>query len=434
MRIPRPRTRWLILFLLFLAAVINYLDRQTLSILAPTLRKEFQLSEFDYANAVSAFLLSYTVMYAVSGRLIDWIGVRIGMVACIVWWSLATMLTSLVRGAGALIACRFLLGIGEPGVFPAGLKACAEWFQSKERGLPIGIFSSGSAVGAIVAPPLIAWITLNFGWRQAFLIPGTLGLVWALVWLRFYSSPHPAYATEEGTPVHPNRLPSADQSATAWTAMLKQRRLWALVLSRLASDPVWYFYLFWLPDYLQRERGMSLAQIGFYAWIPFLAADLGGIGGGAFSDWLVRGGIPAPKARLAILVGVGCLAPLGAFSGTVDSTGVALFIVSVVAFLCFCWSTNTVTLASELFLNREIGAVIGMMGTAGSLGGMLFSQLLGWGIAKFGYPAAFMMAAVLHPVAAVTLVVLLWPIGNRPMQDSQNSGAHELHGEGELRV
>lgn len=404
---PNRRTRWLILFLLFLATVINYLDRQTLSILAPTLRREFQLSETDYANCVSAFLLSYTVMYSASGRLIDRVGVRIGMVVCILWWSVATMLTSIVRGATGLIACRFLLGIGEPGVFPAGLKACAEWFQSKERALPVGIFSSGSAVGAIVAPPLIAWLTLRFGWRQAFLIPGSLGLVWALVWLRLYHSPHSGKAQEERSPGNPESPFGADEDRTSWSSLLKERRLWALVLPRLASDPVWYFYLFWLPDYLQRERGMSLAQVGFYAWIPFLAADLGGICGGAFSDWLVRRGAAAPRARLVVLIGVGCLAPLGAFSGTVSSTGAALAIVSMVAFLCLCWSTNTATLAGDLFSQQEIGAVAGMMGTAGSLGGLLFSQVLGRGIAQFGYPAAFMMAAALHPLAAIILIALL---------------------------
>jgi len=419
-------SRWLILGLLFLATVINYLDRQTLSILAPTLRKEFHLSESDYANAVSAFLLAYTVMYAVSGRLIDRVGVRIGMLACIVWWSLATMLTSVVRSGTGLIACRFLLGIGEPGVFPAGLKACAEWFAPKERGLPVGIFSSGSAVGAIMAPPLIAGITLYFGWRAAFLLPGAVGLLWALAWLKFY---RPAgLPTPDRVQVSAvSAIGSSRSAERSWRDLLTQRKLWAVVLPRLASDPVWYFYLFWLPDYLQRERGFSLAQIGLLAWIPFLAADLGGICGGAFTDWLVRRGVEPARARFLLLMVVGCLAPFGALSGWVASTGIALAVMSGVAFLCFCWSTNTVTLAGDVFSQQEIGAVVGMMGTAGSLGGVLFSQLLGWGITQFGYAAAFVMAAGLHPVAAMMLFVLLRPQLTKPAAEMHFRPAERTH-------
>lgn len=408
--------RWLILGLLLLATIINYIDRQTLSILAPTLRDEFQLSEADYANAVSAFLVSYTVMYTVTGRLIDRIGVRLGMAACIVWWSFATMLTATARGPRSLAAFRFLLGIGEPGVFPAGLKATAEWFPKRERALPAGVFSSGSALGAILAPPLIAWITIQFGWRHAFLIPGAIGLLWAPFWLAVYRPPqqHPAMSLAEREMLRREDAGAPGGSGSGWTGLLRQRRLWALVLPRIASDPVWYFYLFWLPDYLQRERGFSLAEMGLYGWIPFLAADAGNIAGGAISDWLVRRGLPAPKARVALLIAVGCLAPLGALAGLVGSTVSAMAIVSMVALLCQCWATNIATLAADIFPGRETASVIGMMGTAGSLGGVLFSQALGLLIPSVGYPPAFMLAAALHPVAAITLVSLLRPVLSKP--------------------
>jgi ACS family hexuronate transporter-like MFS transporter len=296
------RARWMIVGLLFFSTVINYVDRQTLSILSPTLRREFHLSERDYANAVSAFLIAYTVMYSLSGRLLDRIGVRAGMALCIAWWSVATMLTSLARGPMSLAAFRFLLGIGEPGVFPAGLKACSEWFSPRERALPTGVFSSGSALGAVLAPPIVAWITVRYGWRYAFTIPGAVGLLWIPIWLQAYRRP-------------PRSIGKQEPAGRSWSQMLRERKLWAVVLPRVASDPVWYFYLFWLPDYLQRERGLSLAQIGIYGWIPFLFADFGNVGGGALSDWLVRRGWPARQARIAMLVGVGCVAPFGALVG-----------------------------------------------------------------------------------------------------------------------
>jgi ACS family hexuronate transporter-like MFS transporter len=404
------QVRWIIVGLLCLSTVLNYIDRQTLSILVSTLRKELSLSERDYANAVSAFLLSYTVMYAVAGRLVDRIGARIGVVACMVWWSVATMLTALARSARSLALFRFLLGMGEPGIFPAGLKALAEWFPTKERALPAGIFSSGSALGAVLAPPLIVWITLRFGWREAFLIPGAAGLLWVPLWWAVFASParHPAASPAERErwrqPVNP-----APGTRAGWVGLLKQRRVWGLVLPRIASDPVWYFYLFWLPDYLQRERGFSLADVGRYGWVPFLAADVGGMGGGALSDWLVRRGMDAARARMLMLAGVGCLAPLGALTGVVTSTVAALASVSLVAALCQCWSANIATLALDVFPEQDNASVVGMMGTAGSLGGVFFSQALSLVMARFGYPGAFTLAAALHPIALVTLLALFRP-------------------------
>jgi ACS family hexuronate transporter-like MFS transporter len=309
------------------------------------------------------------------------------------WWSVAGMLTSVARGATSLALFRFLLGVGEPGVYTAGLKACSEWFPSKERALPTGIFSSGSAKGAVVAPPLVAFITLRYGWQHAFIIPGIIGLLWIPLWWRAYRAKMPAeYRGHEGR---------------SWTRMLQDRKVWALVLPRVASDPVWYFYLFWLPDYLQRERGLSLAQIGIYGWIPFLCADIGNIGGGALSDWLVRHRWPARKARVAMLVVVGCLAPFGALVAIVDSTAAAIAITCGVAFLTQCWATNISTLAADLFPQEERGTVAGMMGTAGSLGGVLFSQVLALLITTFGYGSAFAAAAVMHPIAMTSLLLLL---------------------------
>ena len=390
---PR-RLRWVIAGLLCAATTINYVDRQTLSILSPLLRKELQLSERDYANIVTAFLIPYTVMYALGGRFLDKVGVRLGLALSLAWWSGATVLSAFARGAFTLGAARFLLGIGEPCVFPAGVKVCGEWFPPRLRATATGIFSSGVAIGAVIAPPLIAWITLRFGWQAAFLIPGVLGLLWLPLWWFVYR-PFPKEAETVAEP------------GPTWRELLKQRKIWGLILPRFFSDPVWYFYVFWLPDYLQRERHMTLAEFGMYGWIPFLFADLGNVGGGMISDWLVRRGMRPAKARLTVLFGVGCLAPFGALAGIVPTAAWAIAVTCFVAFLVQTWATNTASLCADLTPNTATATVFGMMGMAGSLAGAGFAQILGFVIQNFGYGAAFGMAALLHPCAATILYFLL---------------------------
>ena len=402
------RIRWCIVGLLFMATVLNYVDRQTLSILSSTLRTELGLSDRDYSNIVSAFLISYLVMYTVSGRLIDRFGVRLGITVCVAWWSIATMFTGAARGPWILAISRFFLGIGEPGIFPGGIKACGEWFPKNMRALPTGIFSSGSAVGAIIAAPLVAWITLHWGWRFAFILPGLVGLLWIPLWWAIYRSPsqHPALTAEERGLLEAES-PSGERKS--WRELLRQRKVWGLVLPRLASDPVWYFYLFWLPDYFQRIRHLSLAEIGIYGWIPFLAADVGCIFGGAASDWLIRRGWTAPRARFAMLGLVGLLAPFGALVGYFESTAAAISITCLITFLCQVWSTNIATLNADLSDRAETGTVMGIMGTAGSIGGLIFAQVLGFTIASLGYSSAFVLAALLHPTAAIVIWILLRP-------------------------
>jgi ACS family hexuronate transporter-like MFS transporter len=387
------RQRYVVLALLFAATALNAIDRQTLSVLAPTMRRELHLSEGDYANVVTAFLISYTVMYAVSGRLTDVFGARPVLSWSLAWWSMATMLTGLSRGAVSLAAFRCLLGVGEPCVYPCGIKACAEWFSPRQRALATGIFSAGGSFGAVAAPPLVALLALRFGWRSAFVVPGILGLCWLPFWRRIYRDQ--AGSVASGPARH------------SWQSLLKRREVWALVLPRLLSDPVWYFYLFWLPDYLQRMRGFSLVEIAAYGWLPFLFAGLGCISGGALSDWMVRRGVAPARARVRVLMVVGCVGPLGALVGLVSSVVLAMALACVVVYLTQVWSTNTATLAAEVLPAHEIGTAIGLMGTAGSLGGALFAQLLGVLIARAGYPAAFLAVASLYPLAIMTLVGLI---------------------------
>jgi len=400
------RIRWLIAGALFAATTINYIDRQTLSILSPLLRRELNLTERDYANIVTAFLIPYTVMYSLGGRLMDVIGVRFGLTLSLAWWSVATMLTGLSRGAFSLGFFRFLLGVGEPCVYPAGVKVCGEWFPQQLRATAVGIFSSGASIGAVLAPPLVAWLTLTFGWRYAFIIPGLLGLVWLPLWLAFYkpAQQHPSLTVEE------KQLLARDevrQQPKSWRSLLRHRVVWGLVFARFLSDPVWYFYLFWLPDYLQRIRGLSLAEMGLYGWIPFIFADLGSIGGGALSDFLVRRGFSSIKARLTVLIGVGCLAPVGALVGAIPSLPAAIAVTCFVALLTQCWSVNTASLTADIVPSSSTATVFGMMGTAGSLAGAGFAQVLGFVIGQFGYEAAFVVAAVLHPCAATILWLTL---------------------------
>ncbi len=403
------RTRWVVAALLCIATTINYIDRQTLSILSPLLRKELNLSDQDYANIVTAFLVSYTVMYSVGGRVMDALGVRLGLTLSLAWWSLATMLTGLARGALSLGIFRFILGIGEPCVYPAGVKVCGEWFPARLRATATGIFSSGSTLGAVLAPPVIAWLTIRFGWHYAFLVPGALGLIWLPVWWWMYR-PISQHSSVSAADLEKIEGPVEVTVKPLWRDLLCQRVVWGLVIPRLFSDPVWYFYIFWLPDYLQRVRHLSLAEMGLYGWIPFLFADLGHLGGGALSDFLVRRGIAPSRARIGVLVSVGCLAPFGALAGFAPTAATAIAVTCVVAFLTQCWSTNTAALAADILPNSSTGSVFGLMGTAGSLAGACFAQVLGYIIHTFGYTAAFAFTGLLHPCAATILFCILRPI------------------------
>ncbi len=407
-----PRLRWFLIGWITVSTILNYIDRQTLSIVAPLLRDEFGLSNQDYSNIVNAFLLSYTVMYTVGGRIVDWIGERTSMAACIIWWSLSTMACSLAQGALSLGVFRFLLGVGEPANYPAALRAATSWFPKAERGLPIAVYSSGSAVGAVLAPPMIAWVTLRFGWRYAFVLPGALGLLWVIVWLLSYRRPEqyphiPPEALAWRRAEAPGAAAGERERPDRWQDLLRDRKVLGIVLARLVADPVWYFYLFWIPEYLKRERGFSLTDIGLYAWIPFVAAGLGGMLGGLASDRLIQKGWTASAARQRVLYVSAAVAPVGMLTGLAASQWTALLLIAVVAFVCFCWFINTAALVSDVFPGRVVGSVQGLMGTSGSGGGILFTALVGFVLDRFNYTAVFVMAGSMHLVASLILWSLL---------------------------
>ena len=395
---------------LTLSTILNLIDRQTLSILAPLLRDKFGLSQQSYSHVVTAFLVSYTIMYAVGGRFVDWAGERIGMAACILWWSVCTMLTGLAQGAISLGIFRFLLGLGEPGNYPAALRATTRWFPKAERGLPIALFSSGSAVGSVIAPPMIAGLTLAFGWRSAFLLPGLLGLLWLVVWLWIYQLPqaHPGITPEELSLLAPDNESASEVTApNRWSSLLKDRNVLALVLARLVSDPVWYFYLFWTPEYLKRERGFSLTDIGLYAWIPFVAGALGGMVGGQASDKLITAGVPNVRARTRVLYISAALAPLGIWTSKAHSAPAAILLIAAMAFVAYSWFINTAALIPDLFPDRVVGSVLGLMGTAGSAGGIVFTVLVGFLLTHYSYGTVFALAGSMHVLASFILWALM---------------------------
>ncbi len=413
------KQRWVIVAWLTLSTILNLIDRQTLSILAPMLRETFHLSPRDYSNVVSAFLISYTVMYTVGGRLVDRFGERAGMTVCIVWWSICTMLTSLAQGAMSLGIFRFLLGIGEPGNYPAALRACTRWFPKAERGLPIAIFSSGSSVGNVLAPPLIAGLTLAFGWRSAFVLPGALGLLWVVAWLWMYRLPqeHSSITTDELTALREeeNTVSGETSSPLRWFDLLKNRNVLALVLARFVSDPVWYFYLFYIPDYLKAERGFSLKDIGLFAWIPFVAGTIGGMFAGAASDRMIRAGWKPVQARTRILYVAAAIAPLGMLTTQAHSAATAIALIAAVAFVVYCWFINTAAVIPDLFSEKVVGSVLGLMGTAGSAGGVLFAQLVGYLLTRYSYSVVFALAGSMHLVAFLILWLFLRPEEKEPV-------------------
>jgi ACS family hexuronate transporter-like MFS transporter len=395
--------RWVISAWLTLSVVLNVIDKQTLSILAPFLRDRFQLSAEAYGYVVTAFLVLFTVMYTVGGRLVDWIGERIGMAACIFWWSLCTMATALVQGGFSLGLVRFLLGVGEPGNYPAALRATTRWFPKEERGLPTALFSSGGAVGNMLAPPLIAALTVYFGWRSAFVLPGALGLVWLAMWLAIYRLPseYPGITAAELKALDAGEC-AADRPSR-WGELLANRNVRALVLSRLVSHPVWYLYQFWIPIYLKQERGFSLTDIGMYGWIPFVAGALGGMTGGRASDLLIRRGMPALKARPWILYISAAIAPVGILTGRVHSAAAALALIAVMAFVVYSWFITTAAMIPDVVPQNAVGSVLGIMGTAGSLGGALFQPLVGYLVARYSFAPVFAMAGSMHLLGALIL-------------------------------
>jgi Sugar phosphate permease len=403
--------RWYVAGLLFLSTVINYIDRQTLSIIAPVVSKELGISAVEYANILQAFLIAYTVMYLISGILVDRWGTRTALSAFMAWWSASNVLHALASSAAQLGAFRFLLGVGEPGNFMAAIRATSEWFPAKERAFVNGLVNAGAAVGAIIAAPLVAFLTLAWGWRAAFVITGSFGFVWLIGWLFLYRLPrcHPNITDEELLTIEAGQPAStvAAESRMKWKHLLQHRQTWGLLLARFISDPVWWFYLFWLPKYLVEQRGFTMSQVGQLAWLPYLFADIGSVAGGLASGYLIKRNWNVQKARNAAMLPCALVMPLSLLIAFTPASWVALSVICVVTFAHMAWKTNLVTVTNDLYPVSVVGSVSGIVAFGSGLGGTLFTNLTGHIVQNFSYEAIFIVMGFLHPAGYLIYRVLV---------------------------
>jgi ACS family hexuronate transporter-like MFS transporter len=386
--------RWLLCWLLFIATGLCFLDRQVLSVLAPTLTAEFGMSNTTYSQVVFAYQLTYTVMFSVGGRLMDWLGTRAGMALSVAVWSLASGAHALASGPLGLGLGRFFLGLGEGSCFPAATKGAVEWFPLEKRVLAIGIANGGSAFGAVLAPPLTAQLTRRFGWRGAFVATGLLGLLWLAAWLTVWR------AAPRGASVSPA---SRSQPASVANLLGDRRLRWALA-ARFLFDPVFYFYMFWIPQYLARVRGFSLEEIGSYYWIPFLALGISNILSGHLSDGLVQSGWPPRRVRGALLTVAALVTPVSWMAALAPTPLWAVALMSGLMLAHGLWISNFLGLLSDVFPSNAIASVIGLTGTAGGIAGMLSTLAVGQLVDRFSFAPAFAVSGVLYPMALLLLL------------------------------
>jgi len=399
--------RWTIATLLFLATVINYIDRQTLSVVAPVLTRELHISNTEYANILTAFLIPYTFMYVVSGWLCDRWGTRRALATFMAWWSAANMLHATARGAFGLGAFRFLLGLGESGNFMAAEKAISEWFPARERGFANGLVNAAAATGAIISPPLIAFVTLHYGWRFAFAATGALGFLWLAAWLALYHIPqsHPRITEEERAYILEGRT-ARPGHRIPYRVLLRMPQVWGLLVSRVFADPVWWFYLFWLPKYLSDVRGFTLVQIGLFSWMPYLAADLGSLFGGWVSGRLIARGKPVLDARRHTMIPFVLLMPLGILVNYLPSSQ-ALAIICLITFSHMAWKTNLMTMTNDIFPTEVVGSAAGVVGLGSGLAGAISTPAVGRIVDAFGYGAVFWVMGFLHLIAMTIVLTLV---------------------------
>ncbi len=393
---PPGRYRWLICALLFAATTVNYIDRQVLGLLAVPLQKEIGWSESDYGLIVTSFQAAYAIGLLGVGRMIDLIGTRLGYLLAIGWWSLAAAAHGAARSALEFGAARFALGLGEAGNFPAAVKTVAEWFPRRERAFAIGLFNCGSNVGAIVTPLIVPWIVLRWGWRWAFLLTGSVGFFWILLWLAVYRRP----PRGEGGP---------EETAISWRSLLGYRQTWALVIARFITDPVWWFYLYWAPKFLNSNYGLTLDRIGPPLVIIYLAADAGSVFGGWLSSFLIKRGRSVNAARkLAILASALMVVPM-AWGWRASELWAAVAILSLATAGHQGWAANMFASISDMFPSRAVSSVAGVSGFGGSVGGMLAATAVGFIIEATGsYVPVFVWASVSY-LAALGIIHLMIP-------------------------
>jgi len=399
--------RWYICALLFFAATINYLDRQVIGILKPTLQAEFGWTEIDYSNIVFWFQTAYAAGLLLVGRVMDWLGTRKGFSWAVIVWSIAAAGHALARSVFGFSVARFALGIGESGNFPASIKTVAEWFPKKERALATGIFNAGTNVGVMVAAWMVPWLTINFGWKWAFIVTGLIGFLWLVAWLIIYRRPeeHPKLSSEELA--HIQSDPPDPEVHIPWARLFPHRQTWAFAVGKFMTDPIWWVYLFWLPDLLKRNYDIDLKSVGLPLIIVYLIADVGSVGGGWLSSSLINRGWSINRARkITMLICALCVTPI-VFAANASNVWVAVFLVGLAAAAHQGWSANIFTTASDMFPRRAVGSVVGIGGMAGAIGGMLISKVVGYILEWTGsYVPVFIIAASAYLIALLVIHLL----------------------------
>jgi ACS family hexuronate transporter-like MFS transporter len=402
------RVRWGICALLFFATTINYIDRQMISVLKPTLQAEYGWSETDYANIVFAFQLAYALGYFIFGHLIDRLGARFGYSLAATIWGLAAMATSAAQGLWGFMAARFALGLGESGNFPAGVKAVAEWFPKQERAFAIGIFNAGANIGAILTPMLAPVLVYYFGWRAAFLVTGALVFVWLAVWWAIYRTPREKQNLSAAELAHIESDPADTPGKVPWLSLLRHRQTWAYAIGKFIIDPIWWFFLFWLPSFFASQHGLDLMTFGPALVAIYIISDIGSVAGGWLSSALIKRGWSVNRGRkTAMLVCALCVPPV-MFAPFVSNVWGAVLLIGLATAAHQGFSANLYTLPSDLFPRKAVGAVIGIGGTIGAVGGMFMAKFTGWVLDSTGsYVPMFIIAGSAYLVALTAIHVLV---------------------------
>jgi MFS transporter, ACS family, hexuronate transporter len=385
--------RWGMISLAFSATLINYLDRQALSVAAPILQTQFHMSSIGYSRVLFAFMFAYTLMNGASGLFIDRLGTKTGYGLFVAWWSLFAMLHAFARGVWSLGFLRFFLGAGEAGNWPGAVKVVAEWFPAEERSLASGVFNSGSSIGAILAPPLIAGLVLRFGWRSAFVAVGSLGFIWLALWNAFYRSP-----------LRKTDTAALESAPPPLSLLLRSRFVWTFTISKIFVDPVWYFYIFWFPEYLFHARHFDLASIGRYAWIPFFVAGVGSLGGGLIAKGFLRLNMTVGVARKAAVTASAAMMAMGIPAVLAPGSALSIALVSIAMAGYTAALANMLAMPADVFPARGVASVYGLASMGSGFGGMVFALITGWLVERHSYVPVFWLFGLIPLIC----VAILW--------------------------
>lgn len=412
-----PYLRWLIALALGMAAVLNYIDRNVLGLLAPTIQRDLGISDEQYATVINFFLGAYTVSYLVSGRIVDKLGVRLSLALFIAWWSVSNALTGFAQSLRSLCVFRLMLGLGEAGCWTASPKAVSEWFPASERGIAIGLYSVGGAVGATLAPILVGIVATRYGWRWVFAVTPVLAALWLVYWLWLYKKPmeHPRLTAKERAYLAENlELPAAPATAASegasWLLVLRRPEVYRLLIARLLTDPVWYFYQFWMPKYLHTARGLDQAALSIL-WVVFLAADAGFLLGGFGAGRLIKHGLFPPQARLRAMLVSALLVPLSFAVPFLPSLPLLIAASMIIACAVTAWLSNLTSLIIDVTPKPVLGTAFGLIACGSAAGGLLMNEGVGWLAMHHSYNTCFYLMALVHPLA----FLVLGGIGRRPL-------------------